>query len=253
MARGWPQRLQRHPEPWPQNAAVIDGGAQGDGFRSAADVSGGGEALLQHSARKLRAVKAPVDIGMGQPVLGRIRARGQLGGDVDMGVDEARHDGGVGQVDDLGALGRHEPRFDRGDLAIVDEDRDLGARLGQDTVDQPSGMNHRVLRGRCRRERHRGEHSTGQQGRAAKVHGSHPQCGPGEARSPSCPGKICNALDPSPVGVDHERSVFLIKGSGGKAIQKIKHNFARAAESHALRRDHEGAVHQDGVYQHRRQ
>ena len=75
----------------------------------------------------------------------------------------------------------------------------------------------------------------------------------GVERSPHRPCKTSNALDPSPVGVDHQRSVFLIEGSRRKAIQEIKDDFAGAAEPDTLVRRHEGAVHENGVDQHRRQ
>ena len=140
------QRLQRHPHPRTPDLAGLDGVLQGDRLVAAADVTDGGEALLQHGGGKDLPVEGPVDGRVGHPVLGGIGAAGQLGGHMDVAVDEARRHRRLVQVDHPGPRGGGKAVADPADPAVMHQDGDIVPRRVGDAVQQGPGLDRHILR-----------------------------------------------------------------------------------------------------------
>ena len=115
--------------------------AQGaHGLHVPADILDRGEARTQGAPGVEHAVDGVVRRAFGE--VGDAAARPLLTGDVNVGVDESRHHGVVGEVDDRGALRRHEAAFDRLDPVPAHQDRHvtLRARLAR-RRDERAGVN----------------------------------------------------------------------------------------------------------------
>jgi hypothetical protein len=146
MAAGGAERIARNPQPRPRDLAPGDGALQRDdnaGF--AADIAHGGEAGFQRLAREAHGIEGGIEVRMRHPLGDRVLA-GIGRGDVIVHVDQAGQDGGRRKIDDVRAGGRDEPVLDAGDAIIVNQDRDVVARLRADPVDQMPGVDHQILR-----------------------------------------------------------------------------------------------------------
>ena len=73
---------------------------------------------------------------------------------MDMGVDQAGQDRGLGKIDHVRTGGGGKTRLHRRDAVVMNQDRDIRPRGLADAVDQPPGMDHDVARrGRSRRHK----------------------------------------------------------------------------------------------------
>lgn len=91
-------------------------------YPATANISSGSESLLQHRVAKFGSVKGAIDVRMGQPVFDHVGTAGQLGGDVNMGIDEARYNGRIRQIDYLGSFRRLEPHLDPDNTLAFNDD-----------------------------------------------------------------------------------------------------------------------------------
>jgi hypothetical protein len=128
MAAGLAQRLAGDDEARRREIAFLGRLLQAE--IGAADIAHRGEAAHQHLAhdhegagghQRIRQLRVAAEIG-------------DAGDDMDMGVDQARHQGLALEVDDLG-LGRGDGLADLADGAALHEDADGGAGLRRGAVD----------------------------------------------------------------------------------------------------------------------
>ena len=91
-----------------------------DGDAVAADLADGGEAVGEGVIGLLDGHGLLLGDGLDDPVVVIV---GQVAGEMQVAVDEARHDGLAGDVADLIALGDLRALASVGDLGVVDEDK----------------------------------------------------------------------------------------------------------------------------------
>ena len=151
MAAGRAERRARHPQARAGDDGAVDRFLERDDYlrigAAVADRGEAGEQRVAHEAGRFDRIL----IGAARHRIADRVARVPAGGDMVMGVDQARQHGLGRQVDHLRAGRRDEARLDRGDAIVMDQDRHFLARGSAGAVDHPSGMDHDILghHGRC--------------------------------------------------------------------------------------------------------
>ena len=155
MAAGGTQGVDRHQHARAGNLTVANGVAQADvDVVLGAEVAHRGEAGHEGDAGIHGGIKGALGDGLLEQVHLTLAVIGLVGvGEVGMGVHEARHEGGVAQIDGLGAGGDGGRGSYREDFALAHEDQSRGDDAIALAVEHTGGFEHHHLVGGGHQER----------------------------------------------------------------------------------------------------